>query len=360
MPFTLIPPGKRKGNTWFIVRGKVGGKLREFSTKTRDPEAARRFALNLELALLDSGVPGAEAEVSFARAAELYKSFRNPAKLDCQRIDKIVAVLGDRTVRSIQHAELVAAANDLYPGRKPETKNRGVIKPAAAILHYAARNKWCEWLRIERFEEATPATRAATADTARLLLAALAKEIRDATTPRKKNLARKKRLLILWIFKHWNRISEPLTLRWKEHIDLRERVYLLHVSKSDQWKRKPIDEEAFEALANEPAKEREGWLFPWRTRSGVYKWLRPLCKSLKIRFTPHMARHFGGKELNRQGAGLKTIMGALDHLDPQSSVRYQDADIDIVREAMGRVGKVGRATRRTTGAPVQNRPRRGA
>ena len=45
MPFTLIPPGQRKGNSWYIVRGKVAGKLREFSTKTRDPETARRFAL---------------------------------------------------------------------------------------------------------------------------------------------------------------------------------------------------------------------------------------------------------------------------------------------------------------------------
>jgi len=298
------------------------------------------------LVLLDSGVPGAEAEVSFARAAELYKSFRKPSKLECWRIGRIVAVLGERKVRSLQQADLVAAAHDLYPGRKPETKNRAVIKPAAAILHYAARNKWCEWLRIERFEESAPVTRAATADQARLLLAALAKEIRAAKTPQRKGRARKKRLLILWIFKHWNRISEPLKLRWEEHIDLRERIYLLHVSKSDQWKGKPIDEEVFEALANEPQKEREGWLFPWRTRSGVYKWLRPLCKELKIRFTPHMARHFGGKELNRQGAGLKTIMGALDHLDPKSSVRYQDADVEIVREAMGRVDRVTEAALR--------------
>src|ERR1700747_3775449 len=107
MPFTLIAPGKRKGDSWYIVIRKVHAKPREFSTKTRDPEAARRFALELELALLDSGVPGAEAEVSFARAAELYKSFRNPSKLECWRVDRIVAVLGERKVRSLQQADLV-------------------------------------------------------------------------------------------------------------------------------------------------------------------------------------------------------------------------------------------------------------
>jgi len=35
---------------------------------------------------------------------------------------------------------------------------------------------------------------------------------------------------------------------------------------------------------------------------------------------------------NRQSADLKTINGALDHMDLQSSVRYQDADVEIVRE----------------------------
>jgi len=56
--------------------------------------------------------------------------------------------------------------------------------------------------------------------------------------------------------------------------------------------------------------------------------------------TPHMARHFGGKHLNAGGAGLKTIMGALDHADPTSSIRYQDADLDIVRSAIDRLDRL--------------------
>jgi len=49
-----------------------------------------------------------------------------------------------------------------------------------------------------------------------------------------------------------------------------------------------------------------------------------------------MARHYGGKLLNRNGEGLKTIMGALDYPDAKSSLRYQDTGQDIVREAMER------------------------
>lgn len=90
-------------------------------------------------------------------------------------------------------------------------------------------------------------------------------------------------------------------------------------------------------LANEP--DKTGAVFPWRTRSGVYKWLRPLCKRLGVKFTPHMARHYLGKELNRAGTGLKTIMGALDHSSATSPLRYQDADIEIVREANTRATK---------------------
>ena len=103
------------------------------------------------------------------------------------------------------------------------------------------------------------------------------------------------------------------------------------MSKGKLWRTKPLDDSVLALLANETTKT--GLLFPWRTRSGVYKWLRPLCERLEIKFTPHMARHYLGKELNRSGAGLKTIMGALDHSSATSSLRYQDADIEIVRQA---------------------------
>ena len=343
MPFKLIPPGERKANPWYVVRLTVAGKRREFSSKTRDPEAARRFALGLELVLLDSRVPGPHEKITFERVAALWKAFKNPAKADVRSLDKVTALLGKRAVDELQHADLVAMANELYPRGAAAYKNRHALKPAGSVLHYAARNKWCPWLRIEKFPEEKPPTRAAAADQAKALIAALEREAAAATTEYRRRMARKQRLLLLWLFKHWNRISEPLRLTW-EDLELNSRVYRLHVRKTDQRKGKPIDEEVFEALANEPEGEREGWLFPWRTRSGVYKWLRPLCRRLGIRFTPHMARHYGGKELNRRGAGLKTIMGALDHLDPQSSVRYQDADLEIVREAMGRSERVSPPT----------------
>ncbi len=67
--------------------------------------------------------------------------------------------------------------------------------------------------------------------------------------------------------------------------------------------------------------------------SVVYRWLRPLVRDVGVNFTLHMARHYVGKRMNAEGQGLKTITAALDHADPQSSVRYQDADLDVVRRS---------------------------
>lgn len=331
MSLRLIRPGGRKGNQFWIVRGTLAGRRIEVSTKARDREAAERFKAKLELRLLDRLPPGRSEAVTFRQAAIAYKAFRSPSKGDCNRIAKIEAVLGNKLVTEITHADLVATANRLYPDAVAATKNRGVMKPAAAILHYAARNGWCERIIIERFKEPPPETRASSAETAQTILAAIATEEKDATTERERRAAVKKRLLILWLFCHWSRISDALRVDWN-HVDLTERTYRIYISKPARWKIKPISSEVWQALANDP--ERVGPLFPWRTRSGVYKWLRPLVRRLNIVFTPHMARHYGGKELNRTGAGLKTIMEHLDQVTPEMAARYQDADAKISRQAM--------------------------
>ena len=245
MPLKLVAPGKRKGNPFYLVRGEVAGRSVEVSTKTRDKAAAERFKAALELRLHEGRVPGPDEAVTFAQAADLYVAFRDPSQGDRNRIDKLKAALGSKPVAEIRQADLVDAAHRLYPRRKNETKNRGVIKPAAAILHYAARNVWCEWLRIERFEEGPIKTRAASADTARVILQALIEEEAEARTARKRELARKKQLLVLWLFRHFNRVSDPLRLRWEEHINLTDRTYLLFVGKGNLWKVKPLHVEVF-------------------------------------------------------------------------------------------------------------------
>jgi integrase len=296
--------------------------------------ALRRRA-EFELKILESRVPGAGEKVTLAEAAQHYLALKQPSPFVTARIKKLVkAVGGGKDVGKIRSADLVAAANFLYPLAKNETKNRWAIKPGAAILHYAAENEWCGWVRVRKLEEAPPVTRAAAPGTDETLLAALTAD--EPGTALKRLKRRRAALLILWLFKHGNRISDPLRLTWPA-IDLHRKVYTMLVGKARRIVEKPLDEEVWEALANDETKEgfgKEDYVFPWRTRSGVYKWLRPLVRELGMTFTPHRARHALGKRLNAEANGLKTIMAALDHSDAKSSLRYQDADVEVVRQAL--------------------------
>ena len=343
-PLELIPPGKRKNNPFYLIRGTINGRDVEISTKTRDETAARIFKSEFENNLLKNRVPQRGEAVTFTRAAEFYFDFKQLSDADRRRIQRVVKHIdpdGVKLVGTVVQADLVAAANALYPTCKPETKDRWVIKPGAAIVHYAAENKWCAWERVKKFEEGAVATRASNDTTFEIIMARLEADERGAKSDFQRRLARRKQLFVLWLFRHWNRISEVLRVRW-DHIDMTARTYRLYNSKGNRYSDKPIDDEVFERLANEPVKT--GRIFSWADKGSVYKWLRPLVRELGVEFTPHMARHYGGKLLNRTGSGLKTIMGALDHKDAKSSLRYQDADQAINREAMARADEVRRNT----------------
>ena len=332
MALTLFAPGTRKGNRYWLVRGLHDGRRYEMSTKTADKAAARQFLRELERELAAGRLPKAGDVVSFAAAAELYCAWANPGKGDRVRIARIEAEIGRRAIADLRQADLVAAANRLFPDHSPATKNRWVIKPAAAILHYAARQGLCGWLRIEKFREARPQTRAVSLDLAGQLVAAAP--------------AGPRRLVLVWLFRMGTRISDTLQVRW-DAIDLQRQTVRLRIGKADNWTELPLHPELVELLAAIPHAERAdnpgGRLFPWTQKSGVYRWLRPLVREMGVAFTPHMARHSLGTWLNEGGAGLRTIMGALHHRDPQSSIRYQMADVEIIRAATAQLPALPKA-----------------
>lgn len=323
MPLKLIPPGRRRGNPFYLLRGSVGGRELEVSTKTTNEAAARKFARDFARALAENRLPGPGETLSFARAAELYSDYRDPSKADLARIAKLKAVLGRKMVADIRQVDLVEAANIIASNKAPATRNREVMRPAAAILHYAERNGFCKWLRVALFREPRPKTRAVSLDTAATLVRAAPEGPR--------------RLFLLWSFRQGTRISDTLHVEWSA-IDLPRQAVRLRIGKTDRWTEQPLHPEVFEVLAAIPEENRRGRLFPWGQKTGVYAWLRPMVRGLGIAFTPHMARHSLGTWLNESGAGLRTIMAALGHADAKSSIRYQDADVEIVRAASQKLG----------------------
>jgi integrase len=156
-------------------------------------------------------------------------------------------------VDELTHADLVAAANRMLPGRAPATLNRWVLRPAAAILHYAAENKYCEWLRVKLFEEPRPETRAARPATIAKLF--------DRTEGRQ-------RLLVMWLYYQGTRITQTLSVDWP-HVDLERAAFSFYDKKARRWQEFPLHADVLELLLLVPEAERVGRVFPWGDRHNV-------------------------------------------------------------------------------------------
>ena len=321
MALKLIPPGKRK-NRHYYVRGTLHGRHIEESTETTNPVEAARYKASLELRLLDEAQAVA-GQATFAHAAEQFIAFRKPRKEDERAIRRLFPFIGHKPVGQVKHPDLVASANAIYPMAMPQTKNRRVMGPAARVLHYAAENEWCAWLRVRLFKEPRAKTRAVSKDTAERLIAAA------PPGPR--------RFLLLWLFSTGMRLGDTLRLRWSD-VDPTHGMVRYHVGKTDRY----VEKRLHPILLAHPRGKPASYIFPWRHASGVYWWLWPLVRSLGVTFTPHMARHSLGKWLNESGASLRTIMDQLDHLSPASSVRYQSTDQDVLAEAVAKAVNVGK------------------
>jgi integrase len=359
----LIPPGRRKGNTFYIARGRVGGRLVEFSTKTTDKAAAERFAIAAlaELAALGrerdaDAEPGQPQVKTFRDAALAYTAFRYPPLAEAERaallagdakareklkridraikeINRLIAELGTRPLATITHADLVATALKLYPTHMASSRNRLAITPASAILHYAADQGWCAYQRLARFREPRAVTRAVDMESAQTLISAAQAlghvEMMAALT---------------FLFGQGMRISDAIAIEWPR-LDLTRGTIEVDIDKTDDTVEKALQDDVRAALAALPAGPESrgktvGHVFPWRNRWAFYRALEPVLAATGIKFTPHMARHSLGKWLNASGAGLRSIMDILDHKDPKSSMRYQSTDVKGQRLALENVGKI--------------------
>ncbi len=321
---TYYAPGKRKGNKAYIVRGWAGGRQREIRTSTRDKKVAERVWRDLKKrADRERDELHPRTPQTFRDAALRYLAFRKPDGQEPQYIDKLCAVIGSLDLASIQQHDLIEAANALYAGRAPATINRQALVPAAAILHYAAENGWRTWIRVKKLKEKRPETRAISQDTARVILANTEGELL---------------LLLTYLFRQGTRISDVLRITWGD-IDLKAGTVRHYVSKTDEWREVPLHLDVIELLRAE--KNKLGRVFPWRTRHGVYKELRPVLKRLGIKFTPHQARHSFATWLVNEGVSLPELMEAGGWRDPKSVMRYGKVDQARVREVIHRAGNRG-------------------
>jgi integrase len=326
MPHKLLQPGRR-GKYWYLRGTDAEGRF-EYSTGQETRRGAEAWTETFLVQRARNRVPGASEAVGFRDAARFYKAFRNPSKADSKLIDEVAGHLGNVDCRTITHAQLVAAANEMKPGAAASTKNRKIIGPAAAVLHYAANQSWCEYQRIEKFWVSRKSSRSPASDETVALLIANVEKVRTNKRGRKKDLnVAQKRLLLAVLYETGLRISHLLRLAWSE-VDLTAGRIVVRIPKSDETASVPISPVIVSMLANLPAKY--GRVFPWATRRGVYAWLTPLVKKLDVIYTPHMSRHAlataaGAAKIPDKEAALLGVWR-----DPRSLHRYQHVRPDAI------------------------------
>jgi integrase len=318
MPLKIVPPIPGRTPYWYI-RGTLYGRTICASTKARDKAAAKRFKEQFELKLASS-VSLKRPAATFREAASLYLDFRRPTlRRDHVIIERLAAVLGERLLSDIRQHILVEAANVLYPRCSPETKNRMALTPAAAVLHYAAENDLCPYIKVRKLKEKQPEARALSKDQAAVLMA---------------NAAGKLKTLLVFLFCQGWRVTDTLRLRWQD-LNLAEGTVRYHVSKTDEWRTMPLHASVIAELRAMPT--AIGRVFPWQNKSNLYRELYPFCRSLGIHFTPHMARHSFATWLVNEGVTVPELMEAGGWKDHKSVLRYARVDAKRVRGVINKI-----------------------
>ncbi len=336
----FLPPGRR-GASWYITGVDSSGRF-EVSTGVRDKgnrRAAEAFAQDFLDERARRRVPGAGEQVGFHAAARHYKA-ANPhlSKNDIAKVDAVAAEIGNIDCRTVTHAHLVAAADTLKPGRKDSTKNRWVIGPGAAVLHYAASNKWCDYTRLSKFWESRKTDREPARDEdLALLIANVEAPARKSKFGRRRddNVGFKK-ILLMMLYEHGLRLGHLLAVQ-VPHIDLPRGEVKVRIGKSDEWVTLVLSPALVAAIANlleeirlRPRTRalgrhvpRKGRFFPWTSNRGVYAWLKPLRERLGVTYTPHMSRHKLATDADRAQIPDKRAAELGVWQDPRSLHRYQ-------------------------------------
>ena len=304
MGYKLLPPGTRRNNRTYIVRGSVGGIRFEARSDATTREAAESYALDYIAGLKRDALAG--PVVTFDGAARAYIALKRPRQDDEKHLRQLMAFFADKPLREIVGADLVTAAHALKPRVKDVTKNRAIITPGSAVLHYAAEQGWCGYGRHRRLKVSRRSARKPAPDeTMRLLLA---------------NTAGHRHLLLAWLYETGMRITDTLRMTDAE-LDLPRGRARIASSKTDSIGEIGLSPDLVALLATTP-RCQAGRVFPWRDRHGAYRWLRKLCRRLGVAYTPHQSRHALATDLRALGWDMEAIAERGLWADARSTARY--------------------------------------
>jgi hypothetical protein len=145
---------QRKDNGVYYLTGTINGRRIRQSLETRDSEVARRRGAEEQGRIERTELYGPEQEATFADACILYLDpDENPEVPERHFLEPIIKEIGKHRLAKITPNAVKALAPKLYPGAKPQTWNRQVIKPVRAVINLAHENGMCSPIRIKGFQE---------------------------------------------------------------------------------------------------------------------------------------------------------------------------------------------------------------
>jgi integrase len=250
----------------------------------------------------------------------------------------------------IGQAEIDAAARKLKPGASPSTQNRHVYTPIAAVLHHAARKKWCPKPVIARPKEPEGRVRWVTHEEAERLIEAASPNLRP---------------LVIFLFCTGCRLSEALYLDWRDvdlsrcHVSLLNREAGGVGTKNGESRGVPLHPKAVAAMANLP--HRKGKVFrrhfggerwngtirpvgdPYSDRKGAgggqvkTAWATMLKRAGIENFTPHDCRHTFATWHYMANRDLPALMQLGGWKDEKSVMRYTHVNTAHLAPSVARI-----------------------
>jgi integrase len=143
VPLKLV---KRPKSPNWIIRGSLRRVRVEESTGTSNKNFAEEIRAKREAEILTEGVYGKLATMTFAHAAVSYLENGGSGKF----LRYVLEYFGTRPLSQIDQEAIDRGARKLFPNASAATRNRQFYTPTSAVLHHAARRKWCPAPLIER------------------------------------------------------------------------------------------------------------------------------------------------------------------------------------------------------------------
>jgi hypothetical protein len=359
---TFYEPGERKGNAYILWRGRddVGRKL-EIITDARDPKGAAAYvrahlaerARRTPPAARTPGVTLATANLHYRAERGLNKNDDHP---DVRRLDFIVGRDGRTELVDINNATIKATAEAWLEMRRGQvaralamsdkertaakinkgslkapswaTANREVVTPYRALLHYAVEQEWRHDIRVKSLrppEGALPPAPPIIAEdsTVLKLLEAIERRIERAPTAwtRDKNLL--KRAFVWLVHERGYRVSEWMRLDWSwlELPKARGRIAITKKKGEPRWEEFELSPTAVAFLAALGPRD-EGRVFPWHSRSNIYRFADELIGP-DLKWRPHESRRAIVSHIVAETGDYKQAGRYVGHGSERTTFRYR-------------------------------------